>query len=108
MKEDKRMKKLAIISTIILGLATASCDSYLDINQDPNSPTEGNMSTSIMLPAAEMGIAATSATCSVFPQDTLHSTTHTCSVHPTMWTTHSSTCRPCARVLPIRRSTAWD
>ena len=59
MKEDKRMKKLAIISTIILGLATASCDSYLDINQDPNSPTEGNMSTSIMLPAAEMGIAAT-------------------------------------------------
>ena len=59
MKEDKRMKKLAIISTIILGLATTSCDSYLDINQDPNSPTEGNMNTGIMLPAAEMGIAAT-------------------------------------------------
>jgi hypothetical protein len=59
MKEDKRMKKLAIISTIILGLATASCDSYLDINQDPNSPTEENMNTSILLPAAEMGIAAT-------------------------------------------------
>ena len=53
------MKKLAIISTIILGLATASCDSYLDINQDPNSPTEENMNTSILLPAAEMGIAAT-------------------------------------------------
>ncbi|MBQ5507506.1 MAG: SusD/RagB family nutrient-binding outer membrane lipoprotein [Prevotella sp.] len=53
------MKKLAIISTIILGLATTSCDSYLDINQDPNSPTEGNMNTGIMLPAAEMGIAAT-------------------------------------------------
>ena len=53
------MKKIAIISAIILGLGTTSCDSYLDINQDPNSPTEGNMTTSIMLPAAEMGVAAT-------------------------------------------------
>lgn len=53
------MKKLAIISAIILGLGATSCDSYLDINQDPNSPTEGNMTSSIMLPAAEMGIAAT-------------------------------------------------
>ena len=53
------MKKLAIISAIILGLGTTSCDSYLDINQDPNSPTEENMNTSILLPAAEMGIAAT-------------------------------------------------
>ena len=34
------MKKLAIISTLVLGLATTSCDSYLDINQDPNSPAE--------------------------------------------------------------------
>lgn len=59
MKEDYRMKKLAIITTIILGLATTSCDSYLDINQDPNSPSEGNMTTSILMPAAEMGIAAT-------------------------------------------------
>ena len=59
MKEDKRMKKLTIISAIILGLGMTSCDSYLDINQDPNSPTEENMTTSIMLPAAEMGIAAT-------------------------------------------------
>ena len=53
------MKKLTIISTIILGMAVASCDSYLDINQDPNSPTEENMTPSIMLPAAEMGLAAT-------------------------------------------------
>lgn len=59
MKEDKRMKKLTIISAIILGLGMTSCDSYLDINQDPNSPTEENMTTSILLPAAEMGIAAT-------------------------------------------------
>ena len=53
------MKKLAIISTIILGLAATSCNNYMDINQDPNSPTEGNMTPSIMMPAAEMGIAAT-------------------------------------------------
>ncbi|MBQ6916636.1 MAG: SusD/RagB family nutrient-binding outer membrane lipoprotein [Prevotella sp.] len=53
------MKKLAIISTIALGLTVTSCNSYLDINQDPNSPTEGNMTTSILMPAAEMGIAAT-------------------------------------------------
>ena len=53
------MKKLAILSTIILGMTVASCDSYLDINQDPNSPTEENMTPSIMLPAAEMGLAST-------------------------------------------------
>ncbi len=53
------MKKLAILSTIFLGMAIASCDSYLDINQDPNSPSEENMTPSIMMPAAEMGLAAT-------------------------------------------------
>ena len=52
------MKKIAIISAMVLGLgAVTSCDSYLDINRDPNSPTEENMTTSIMLPAAEMNIA---------------------------------------------------
>ena len=51
------MKKIAIISTVILGLATTACDSYLDINQDPNSPSASNMTTSIMLPAAEMNLA---------------------------------------------------
>ena len=50
------MKKFAIISTIVLGLATASCDSYLDINQDPNSPSESMMTPNIMLPAAEMNL----------------------------------------------------
>lgn len=52
------MKKLAIISTIILGFAATSCDSYLDINQDPNSPAEGNMTTDILMPGAEMNLAA--------------------------------------------------
>ena len=50
------MKKFAIISTIVLGLAATSCDSYLDINEDPNSPAESNMTTSIMFPAAEMNL----------------------------------------------------
>lgn len=53
------MKKLAIISTIVLGFAAASCDSYLDINENPNSPAESNMTPSIMMPAAEMNLAAT-------------------------------------------------
>lgn len=53
------MKKIAIISAIVLGFGFASCDSYLDINQDPNSPAESNMTPSIMLPAAEMNLAAT-------------------------------------------------
>lgn len=52
------MKKFAIISTIVFGLATVSCDSYLDINEDPNSPAESNMTTSIMFPAAEMNLAS--------------------------------------------------
>ncbi|MBQ6378594.1 MAG: SusD/RagB family nutrient-binding outer membrane lipoprotein [Prevotella sp.] len=53
------MKKLAIISAIVLGLGAASCDSYMDINQDPNSPAESNMTPSIMMPAAEMNLCAT-------------------------------------------------
>ena len=45
---------------MVLGLGAAtSCDSYLDINQNPNSPTVENMTTSIMLPAAEMNLAGT-------------------------------------------------
>lgn len=52
------MKKLAIISTIVLGLTTASCDSYLDVNENPNSPAEGNLTASIVFPAAEMNLAA--------------------------------------------------
>ena len=52
------MKKFVFISTIVLGLATASCDSYLDINQDPNSPSESMMTTDVMLPAAEMNLVS--------------------------------------------------
>ena len=53
------MKKIAIISTIVLGLTTTSCDDYLDINRNPNSPEESNMTTDILFPAAEMNLAGT-------------------------------------------------
>ena len=52
------MKKLAIISTFILGLAATSCDSYLDLNQSPNSPKESDLNASILFPAAEMNLAS--------------------------------------------------
>ncbi len=51
------MKKLYIFSAIVMGLATASCDSYLDINQDPNSPSEEVIEASMIMPAAEMNMA---------------------------------------------------
>ena len=50
------MKKLAIISVFVFGLVASSCDSYLDINEDPNSPAEANMTTDIMFPTAEMNL----------------------------------------------------
>lgn len=53
------MKKLFLIATIASGLAFTSCDSYLDINESPNSPTESNMNAGIMMPAAEINLVAT-------------------------------------------------
>lgn len=52
------MKKIAIISTIVLGLVATSCDDYLDINYNPNSPEESNMTTDILFPAAEMNMCS--------------------------------------------------
>lgn len=53
------MKKLFIIATIAMGLAATSCDNHLDINQSPNSPQESNMTSSIMMPTAEINLMAT-------------------------------------------------
>lgn len=52
------MKKLFLLATIAMGLAVTSCDSYLDINQNPNSPQESDMTPSILMPAAEMNLTA--------------------------------------------------
>ena len=51
--------KIFLISalTVGLGLGAASCDSYLDINQDPNSPTDENVTTSMVMPGAEIAVA---------------------------------------------------
>lgn len=35
-----------------------SCDKYLDINKDPNSPSEANVTPSMIFPGAEMNLAA--------------------------------------------------
>lgn len=53
------MKKLFLIATIATGLTLTSCDNYLDINDSPNSPQESNMTSSIMMPAAEANLMAT-------------------------------------------------
>ena len=50
------MKKIFFASLLVLGLSLTSCDDYLDINQDPNSPTQENMTPNMMLPAAELNI----------------------------------------------------
>ena len=51
------MKKIFFASLLILGLSLTSCDDYLDINQDPNSPTQENMTPDMMLPAVELNVA---------------------------------------------------
>ena len=51
------MKKIFFASLLILGLSLTSCDDYLDINQDPNSPTQENMTPNMMLPAVELNLA---------------------------------------------------
>ena len=52
------MKKLFLIATIAMGMVTTSCDNYLDINQNPNSPQESDMTPNILMPAAEMSLTA--------------------------------------------------
>ena len=52
------MKKYILISFIALGGLFLSCKDYLDINYDPNSPSESNLTTDLIFPAAEMNLAA--------------------------------------------------
>lgn len=51
------MKKLFILSTIALSAALSSCDKFMDINKDPNSPDASALTTDMLFPAAEMNIA---------------------------------------------------
>ncbi len=50
------MKKILYLIAILVGLS--ACDNYLDINQDPNSPTETNITSDMVLPGVEMNLAA--------------------------------------------------
>ncbi len=52
------MKKYIFMSALALGLCFTSCDSYLDINQDPTSPSESNVTSSMIMPGVEMSIAS--------------------------------------------------
>lgn len=53
------MKRAIIIPVLIAALALTSCSKYLDINTDPNSPTEEQMTSAALMPTAEMNLAAT-------------------------------------------------
>ncbi len=52
------MKKILLASALLLGVSFTSCDSYLDINTDPNSPAEENIETYMLMPAIEMNMAS--------------------------------------------------
>ncbi|MEA4937037.1 MAG: SusD/RagB family nutrient-binding outer membrane lipoprotein [Paludibacter sp.] len=51
------MKKIILFGVIAV-LALTSCDSFLDINQDPNSPTADKLTSSILFPGVEMNLAS--------------------------------------------------
>ncbi len=53
------MKKTLFIFVLITGLSFASCKDYLDINYNPNQATDGNVTTSMVMPAVEMNLAVT-------------------------------------------------
>lgn len=53
----KKYINIIVFSALILGLN--SCKGFLDINYDPNSPSEENLTSDMIVPAAEMNIAAT-------------------------------------------------
>ncbi|MBN2635742.1 MAG: SusD/RagB family nutrient-binding outer membrane lipoprotein [Prolixibacteraceae bacterium] len=52
------MKKIIFFISAIVILGVSACDSYLDINTDPNSPSSENVTSDMILPGAEMNLAA--------------------------------------------------
>lgn len=51
------MKKIFTAMLIVAAGLASSCQSYLDINKDPNSPSADNMIPDMMFPAVEMNLA---------------------------------------------------
>lgn len=53
------MKKNILFATAAaITIAFSACDSYLDINTDPNSPSESDVTSDMIMPAVEMNIAS--------------------------------------------------
>ncbi|GHT68600.1 hypothetical protein FACS189452_08560 [Bacteroidia bacterium] len=50
------MKKILLLTGFVLA-GLASCDKFLDINQDPNSPQGDQLTPSLIFPGAEMNLA---------------------------------------------------
>ena len=53
-----QMKKFIIPSMIVAAMAFTSCNDYLDINSNPNSPTESSLSNDLIYPAVEIAYAS--------------------------------------------------
>lgn len=51
------MKKILLTGVVALSLSLGACDSYLDINESPNSPAVGNLTPDLIFPGAEMAFA---------------------------------------------------
>lgn len=52
------MKKIIFTAALALSLTLASCDDFLDINNDPDSPSSNLVDDGMLMPAVEMNIAA--------------------------------------------------
>ena len=52
------MKKYILPSMIIAALSLTSCNDYLDINSNPNSPDENSLNNDLIYPGVEMAFAA--------------------------------------------------
>ena len=51
------MKKMILMGLVIV-LGLTSCEKFLDINYDPNSPTVENITVDMIMPGVEMSLAA--------------------------------------------------
>lgn len=52
------MKKILLLSMAAIGMTLFSCDDYLDINTDPNSPSAEQVSSDMLMPSVEMNLAS--------------------------------------------------
>ncbi len=54
---NMNMKRI-ILPLLALSIGVTSCKKFLDINESPNSPTEENVSNTLIVPGIEMNLAA--------------------------------------------------